>query len=97
MKELIGGNFTLGDSYQVTYELGKQYKRLYLGLRHDYTYSEETDGAFIYDEPKYAEITLASDFRLTDHCSVDSGIGYIYAGSDAPEQSQFTVGLNYSF
>ena len=90
-------NFTLGDSYQFTYELGKQCSRFYLGLRHGYTYSEETEGAFIYDEPKYADLTLTSDFRLTDHFSIDSAIGYIYAGSDAPEQTQFTVGLNYNF
>ena len=91
------GNFTLGDSYHISYELGKQCQRLYIGLRHGYTYSEETDGAFIYDEPKYADLTLASNISLTNQFSVDTAIGYIYAGSDAPEQFQYTIGLNYSF
>lgn len=96
-EEAARGDFTLGDSYQVSYEIGKQCDRLYVGLRHGYSYSEETDGAFIYDEPKYVDLILTSDFRLTNRFSIDTAIGYIYAGSDAPEQTQYTVGLNYSF
>ena len=91
------GDFTLGDSYQFTYELGKQCNRFYLGMRHGYAYSEETEGNFIYERPRYVDLTLTSDFRISDHFSIDSAIGYIYAGSDAPEQTQFTVGLNYSY
>ena len=89
-------DFSLGDRYSFKYEIGKHLNKLYLGLGHTWVYSGKTSGTYLYTRPRWRDIMVNAVCPVYDNIFLDVSGKYIYDGSDAPKETQMTLGISFS-
>ncbi len=89
--------FTLGDRVIVDYEMAKVMGNWKLSMGHLYSSSQETEGTYLTEKPRYTELRASANYRITPRFLADAGIKYIYYGKDAPKQETAFFGLAYLF
>lgn len=90
-------NFSLGDRFFVDYEISKVFGDLKLGLGHVYSQSQQTDGDYLVEKPRFSEIRASATYRFTPRLLGDCGFKYYYDGKDAPKQKTVYLGIAYIF
>ncbi|MGJ8639101.1 MAG: hypothetical protein ACSHYA_06870 [Opitutaceae bacterium] len=104
VKHPLFPSFSLGDRYLFDYEVAKIMGDLRLSLGHLISISEQTKGtpgfggfAYLTEKPRFSELRLTANYRITPRFILDAGVRYYYDGKDTPKQETAYLGLAYIF